>query len=65
MKGKRTCICMYLYIMYGVIRTTGGLLNEATKDQVSLTELPFGEVYPGGNCLNINTPFCWCMFKEL
>ena len=45
---------LYIYIMYHVIRTTGGLLNEATKDQISLTELPFGEVYPGGTaCLNI------------
>ena len=34
-----------------MIRATGGLLDEATKDQASLTELPFGEVYPGGNCL--------------
>ena len=51
MKGKHTCVVMYVYIVYRVIRATGGLLNEATKDQVSLTELPFGEVYPGGDCL--------------
>lgn len=53
MKGKHTCICIYVYnILY--IRTTSGLLNEATKDQISLTELPFGEVYPGGTaCLNV------------
>lgn len=51
MKGKSLCVCVCVYcITCHVIRATGGLLNEATKDQVSLTELPFGEVHPAGDC---------------
>ena len=53
MKGKNLFSYNYIMctcIMSCVIRTTGGLLNVATKDQASLTELPFGEVHSAGDC---------------
>ena len=62
MKGKlvfHIIIIMCMCIMSCVIRTTSALLNVATKDQASLTELPFGEVHSAGDC-----PFkCVPMFQ--
>lgn len=47
MKGNN--LCVFSHVLHCVIRTPGGLLNVATKDQSSLTELPFGEVHPTGD----------------